>query len=348
MLDFLLRAGACPDTKDKDGKTPMMHVAEQGLEPSLISQLLQNGADPNVTDQNGLNYMDYARRSYNSGIIKIFTGRKKSVSLAPNSGVMDRKHIRRLSENLNLHCFILDGCADASIHKQLDPRSSESNLDLEKLDLRDIRDRLMTWERELNTTCEAKGIKGQVSADRVLADIDKEEERHAQCAKNTWRKMSLPACFGKAESSSPELEDEHVSQGDTVSSVAVSYLWKLPMSVSGKCDGPDGVQLGSGDMVRRRSYDIGEALSSEKRCKPLSNSNLSPCLSTRYQNRRGSSNRRVSLPVLKEMDKPQQANSRQKLCDMLAIKRPGLLPALDSGTFAPIPKIQISSEHNDK
>ena len=27
MLDFLLRAGACPDTKDKDGKNLMIHVA---------------------------------------------------------------------------------------------------------------------------------------------------------------------------------------------------------------------------------------------------------------------------------------------------------------------------------
>jgi ankyrin repeat protein len=61
FLPTVLVAGADSELKDRSGRTPVMtHLTEpEGLE--MVAALLQAGASPNATDNNGQSVLDYAR-----------------------------------------------------------------------------------------------------------------------------------------------------------------------------------------------------------------------------------------------------------------------------------------------
>ena len=60
-LDLLLRAGADPNARDRDGGTPLHAAARHGGYPAMVEQLLDAGADSAASDNAGRRPADYAR-----------------------------------------------------------------------------------------------------------------------------------------------------------------------------------------------------------------------------------------------------------------------------------------------
>lgn len=66
MIKALLKAGADPNTRDKEGKTPLMYGANAG--PRAVRLLLDYKADPNAKDHTGKSAIDYAQFQRDEGI----------------------------------------------------------------------------------------------------------------------------------------------------------------------------------------------------------------------------------------------------------------------------------------
>ena len=53
MVPLLLIAGAAPDARARDGKTPLHYAAEHNAPASAFENLVQAGADPDARDRDG-------------------------------------------------------------------------------------------------------------------------------------------------------------------------------------------------------------------------------------------------------------------------------------------------------
>lgn len=69
-IEQLLTQGAGTDTKDNQGRTPLMHAAVKGY-VDIAQLLISKGADVNVKDKNGKTALDYAKKKNRTEIIKI-------------------------------------------------------------------------------------------------------------------------------------------------------------------------------------------------------------------------------------------------------------------------------------
>ena len=77
------------EIKDSSGKTAALHAAECGNEDILI-YLLDKGANPNISDKEGVTLIMHA---YNSGIYKILMGDKYKISQDDKNEVRMKKSI---------------------------------------------------------------------------------------------------------------------------------------------------------------------------------------------------------------------------------------------------------------
>jgi ankyrin repeat protein len=69
--EWLLKKGASPNTKrSKDGWTPLHQAASRGV-ASIVSVLLEHGADPGAKDDNGQTPHDVAREKKRTSVVKL-------------------------------------------------------------------------------------------------------------------------------------------------------------------------------------------------------------------------------------------------------------------------------------
>jgi uncharacterized protein len=69
--EWLLRKGANPNTKrSKDGWTPLDQAASRGV-ASIVSALLEHGADPSARDYGGQTPRDVAREKKRTSVVKL-------------------------------------------------------------------------------------------------------------------------------------------------------------------------------------------------------------------------------------------------------------------------------------
>lgn len=68
VLEKLLKLGANPNLKDKDGKTALI-LAVFFNKPEVVKILLSHGADKDIRDNDGLSALDYAKRAQDTQMI---------------------------------------------------------------------------------------------------------------------------------------------------------------------------------------------------------------------------------------------------------------------------------------
>ncbi len=70
MISVLVRAGVDPDVRNLEGLTPLMVAAERGL-TEIAGLLLENGADPHLTDTAGDSAYDMAVRERHVAVARL-------------------------------------------------------------------------------------------------------------------------------------------------------------------------------------------------------------------------------------------------------------------------------------
>ncbi len=68
VLEKLLKLGANPNLKDKDGKTALI-LAVFFNKPEVVKILLSHGADKDIRDNDGLSALDYAKLAQDTQMI---------------------------------------------------------------------------------------------------------------------------------------------------------------------------------------------------------------------------------------------------------------------------------------
>jgi len=81
----LLAAGFSPDSKDSDGRTPLMFaVIDDKIE--LVDFLIQNGADVNVQDNNGFSPLHFAAQDFRVEAAKSLLNKNAEVNQCDKHG----------------------------------------------------------------------------------------------------------------------------------------------------------------------------------------------------------------------------------------------------------------------
>jgi ankyrin repeat protein len=73
VLEDLIRSGASVDAQDANGMTALIWAASMGLSDN-VRVLLENGADPALTSQDGRSALSEARRRKRNGVIGLLEG----------------------------------------------------------------------------------------------------------------------------------------------------------------------------------------------------------------------------------------------------------------------------------
>ncbi|KAF7239229.1 Fibronectin type 3 and ankyrin repeat domains protein 1 [Varanus komodoensis] len=79
---LLIDAGADVNTKDKDGKTPLM-VAALNNQEELVTLLLERGADPDIKNEFGKGALEMARGLNRQSVASIIEDKKRRLSSMP-------------------------------------------------------------------------------------------------------------------------------------------------------------------------------------------------------------------------------------------------------------------------
>ncbi len=59
----LLENGANPNATDDKGQTPLHFIAQKGVGKNQVQLLIEHGADPNARDDSGQTPLDYAKKA---------------------------------------------------------------------------------------------------------------------------------------------------------------------------------------------------------------------------------------------------------------------------------------------
>jgi WD40 repeat protein/ankyrin repeat protein len=83
---ILLTLGADPNARDKDGRTPLLLLADWALELPFVKALLTRGADPNAQDSRGTTVLQRTAQSGNIAVVQLLLSKGAKVNLADATG----------------------------------------------------------------------------------------------------------------------------------------------------------------------------------------------------------------------------------------------------------------------
>jgi ankyrin repeat protein len=84
-VEYLLKAGANPNIKDEEKRTPLYYAAEQSYE-DLTDSLLDNGAEVDIQDKKGNTPLHYAAQRGDENIVKALVAKKQDINITNQLG----------------------------------------------------------------------------------------------------------------------------------------------------------------------------------------------------------------------------------------------------------------------
>jgi len=85
LVNALLKAGANPDSRDRQGRTALM-IGAQAKEAPLVERLLQSGANSELSDHNNRTALMYAAMNGGEDLVRLLTTRKTAIDKRDNEG----------------------------------------------------------------------------------------------------------------------------------------------------------------------------------------------------------------------------------------------------------------------
>ena len=72
-IETLLENGADPNVTDDKGQTPLHFIAQKGIGKNQVQLLLEYGADLNIRDDAGQTPLDYAKKAKRKSFVDFLT-----------------------------------------------------------------------------------------------------------------------------------------------------------------------------------------------------------------------------------------------------------------------------------